>query len=473
MSSRKTLNIDVNTEIQEEFIEKIKIENEKYYNETGKRKKMTITTYGCQMNARDSEKLKGMLLKMGYEEEKDEKNSDLIVYNTCCVRENAENKVYGNLGYLKNLKEKNKNLKIILCGCMMQQDIVVDTIKKKYRHVDVIFGTYNLYRFPELLFSNMETKETIIDVWEEHKDIVEDLPTKREFKHKASVNIMFGCNNFCTYCIVPYVRGRERSRKTEDIIKEIKDLVNDGVLEVMLLGQNVNSYGNDLQDSSSFPNLLREINKIEGLKRVRFMTSHPKDMSVQLIEAIRDCDKICNHIHLPFQSGSTNILNLMNRKYTKEDYLNLIKTIKKEIPNVCLTTDIIVGFPTETEEDFLETLDVVEKVGYTIAFTFLYSKRTGTKACEMEQVDEKVAKERFNRLVDKLNQISLEINKKEVGKEVEVLAESVSKFDENYLSGRTEGNLLVHFESPKENIGKIVKVKIDDCKTFYLSGKLV
>lgn len=457
--------------LQKNYMKKIKEINEKHFNETGKTKTMYIATYGCQMNAHDSEKLCGMLSEMGYANADSEMSADIIVYNTCCVRENAENKVYGNLGSLKHAKEKNKDLKIVLCGCMMQQDIVIENIKKKYKHVDIIFGTFNLYKFPQLLYTNFETGDHVFDIWEEHQEIIEDLPSVRQYKFKSSVNIMFGCNNFCSYCIVPYVRGSERSRAASDILDEIKRLADDGAVEVMLLGQNVNSYGAGLEGQETFPELLRSINEIKGVERIRFMTSHPKDLSDELIFAMKELDKVCNHIHLPFQSGSTKILDKMNRKYTKEQYLHLIEKIKKEIPDIAITTDIIVGFPGETDEDFNDTLDIVRKVRFSGAFTFIYSKRTGTPAAVMEnQIPEAVVKERFNKLLETLNPIIYDINRQHVGNVYKVLTEDVSS-DENLLTGRLSDNSLVHFEGGKSQLGKIVDVKITDCKTFYLIGK--
>ncbi len=460
--------------VQKIYLDKIKEINMDFEKLNSRKKYFCIKTYGCQMNAHDSEKLIGLLIEMGYVQTEEEKKADLIIYNTCCVRENAENKVYGNLGYLKNLKKENKNLKIVLCGCMMQQDAVIDTIKKSYKYVDVIFGTYNLYEFPQLLHTSLETDELIINVWEKHGEIVEDLPTKREYKYKASVNIMFGCNNFCTYCIVPYVRGRERSRASEDIIDEIKSLVSDGVIEITLLGQNVNSYGKGLEENITFAKLLRKLNEIEGLERIRFMTSHPKDISNDLIYAMRDCEKVCNHLHLPVQSGSTEVLKKMNRGYTKEDYLTIINKAKEEIKDLTLTTDIIVGFPSETEEQFLETVELAKEVEYTVSFTFQYSKRTGTPAANMENhIEESVVTDRFNRLLEVINPISNNLNKKLVGKTLKVLVESVSKNDGKIVTGRTEGFNLVHFEGDESLIGKIVNVEIIDNKTFYLMGKLI
>jgi len=338
-----------------------------------------IETFGCQMNEKDSEKLAGVLKKIGYTETQNIKQADFILYNTCCIRENAERKIYGRVGNLRRLKEKKPDLIVAVCGCMMQQEHVLERLRGKYRkEVDIIFGTYNIYKLAELIRTRMEVGHQIIDIWKEHKEIVEDLPSERKYKYKAAVNIMYGCNNFCTYCIVPYVRGRERSRESESIIKEIKNLVADGVKEIMLLGQNVNSYGKGLEDGITFAKLLREINEIEGLELIRYMTSHPKDFNDELIYAIRDCDKVCNYVHLPIQAGSNKVLSAMNRKYTKEQYLSLAEKIKREIKDVSITTDIIVGFPGETDEDFEDTLDVVRKVRYDGAFTFIYSKRTGS-----------------------------------------------------------------------------------------------
>ncbi|MCT4544098.1 MAG: tRNA (N6-isopentenyl adenosine(37)-C2)-methylthiotransferase MiaB [Vallitalea sp.] len=436
--------------------------------------KYHVSTFGCQMNAHDSEKLKGILEEIGYEATDNEKDADFVIYNTCCVRENAELKVYGRLGALKNNKKHKPNMLIALCGCMMQQDTVIKEIKRAYKHVDILFGTHNLYKLAELIQTRLETGKMVIDIWENYKEIVEDLPSIRKFKFKASVNVMFGCNNFCTYCIVPYVRGRERSRKPQDIINEIQGLVDDGVKEITLLGQNVNSYGKNLEQPISFARLIQEIEKIDGLEKIRFMTSHPKDLSDELIEVIGKSKKLCSHIHLPFQSGSTRILKKMNRKYTKESYLELVKKIKEVRPDAALTTDIIVGFPGETEEDFLETLDVVKQVEFDNAFTFLYSIRTGTPAATMEdQVPENVAKERFNRLLDVLNDIVNKKSLEKVGGIYNVLVEHINKQDENLVSGRLGSNHLVHFKGSKDLIGKIVPVKIIESKVYYLIGEQV
>ncbi len=461
-------------ERQKDFIKKIKVLNDKFEKENGRKKSMFISTFGCQMNAHDSEKIDGMLKEMGYVDAKEEKDADFIIYNTCCVRENAENKVYGNLGYLKHAKEKNPFMKIALCGCMMQEENVVETIRKKYRHVDIVFGTFNLYKLPELMYTNIETNSPVFDIWKEHKEIVEDLPSIRKYKFKASVNIMFGCNNFCSYCIVPYVRGRERSRCSFDILNEIKNLAKDGVKEITLLGQNVNSYGKNLDEDINFAKLLRMVNEVDGIERIKFMTSHPKDLSDELILAMAECEKVCGHIHLPFQAGSNDILKKMNRKYTKEKYLELVSKIKAKIPNIAITTDIIVGFPGETKEDVDETIDVIEKVRFNGAFTFIYSKRTGTPAASMEnQVPENEVKIQFNRVLDALNPIVYEKNKEHVGNVYKVLAEDVSNSDENFITGRLEDNSIVHFKADKNVIGEIVYVKVTDCKTFYLTGELM
>lgn len=448
------------------------IENFKIYN-SDKNKKYIIITYGCQMNEHDSEILSGMLENMGFIATDNKEDANLIIYNTCCVRKNAELKVYGNLGALKNLKQKRDNLIIAVCGCMMQQPQTVKEIKNKYKHVDLIFGTHNLFRFPELLAKSMETENMLIEVWDREGDVIEGLPANRKYKLKAFINIMYGCNNFCTYCIVPYTRGRERSREMKIIIKEATKLANDGTKEIMLLGQNVNSYGKTLNRDIDFADLLRELNKISGIERIRFMTSHPKDLSDKLIDAMAECDKICEHLHLPFQSGSNRILKIMNRRYTKEGYLLLVKKLKDKVPNIRLTTDIIVGFPGETEEDFQDTLDIVEKVRYDSAFTFLYSIREGTPAAEMEnQIDHKTKQNRFNRLLEKVNKISAEINQNYLDKIVEVLVEGPSKTNPNRLMGRTRGNKLVNFDGPKDLIGKLVQVQIVEAKTFSLNGKI-
>ncbi|KGG80262.1 (dimethylallyl)adenosine tRNA methylthiotransferase [Caloranaerobacter azorensis H53214] len=438
------------------------------------RKKYYIETWGCQMNEHDSEKMAGILENIGYTETSTPKEADLIIFNTCLVRENAELKVYGNLGHLKTLKNKKPDMLIAVCGCMMQKKEIRDLIKEKYNHVDIVFGTHNIHKLPELIANARQSSGMIIDVWEDSGDIIEGLPAKRKYGFKAFVNVMHGCNNFCTYCIVPYTRGREKSRLPEDILKEINELAAQGCKEVTLLGQNVNSYGKTLDKKVSFAQLLRMVNEVEGIERIRFTTSHPKDLSDELILAIKECDKICEHIHLPFQAGSNKILKAMNRKYTKEHYLNLIEKIKKAIPGIAITTDIIVGFPGETEEDFEETLDVVKKVRFDSAFTFLYSIRKGTPAAEMEnQVPDDIKHKRFQRLLDTIYPISLEINQELKDKVVEVLVEEISKTDKTKVTGRTRTNKVVHFPGDKTLIGKLVKVKITNPKTWTLEGELI
>ncbi|MEE1243414.1 tRNA (N6-isopentenyl adenosine(37)-C2)-methylthiotransferase MiaB [Frisingicoccus sp.] len=431
----------------------------------------SVITFGCQMNARDSEKLTGILEKIGYTMVDSEK-ADFVIYNTCTVRENANLRVYGRLGQMKQVKKKNPSMLIALCGCMMQEPEVVEKLKKSYRHVDLIFGTHNIFKFAELIYRRITENTMVIDIWKDTDQIVEDLPNDRKYPFKTGINIMFGCNNFCSYCIVPYVRGRERSRLPEDIIKEIENAVADGVVEIMLLGQNVNSYGKNLENPISFAELLRRICKIDGLLRVRFMTSHPKDLSDELIQVMSEEPKICSHLHLPLQSGSTRILTKMNRKYSKEDYLLLVDKLRKACPDISLTTDIIVGFPGETEEDFQETLDVVEKVGYDSAYTFIYSKRTGTPAAVMEdQVPEDVVKDRFNRLLDRVQTIAAKVCSRHENTVQDVLVEEVNSQDPSLVTGRMSNNTVVHFNGDESMIGKIVPVYLKSCKNFYYMGE--
>lgn len=441
--------------------------------EIGRPLSFCVTTFGCQMNARDSEKLVGILEQIGYVEEPEEEKADFVIFNTCTVRENANMRVYGRLGQLKHNKKTNPHMMIGLCGCMMQEPEVVEKLKKQYRYVDIIFGTHNIYKFAELIVTRFESERMVIDIWKDTDKIVEDLPSERKFPFKSGVNIMFGCNNFCSYCIVPYVRGRERSRDPKDIIREIENLVADGVVEVMLLGQNVNSYGKNLKEPMTFAELLQEIEKIEGLERIRFMTSHPKDLSDELIEVMRTSKKICKHLHLPVQSGSTEILKQMNRRYTKEQYLELVRKIKTAVPDISLTTDIIVGFPGETEEDFLETIDVVKKVRYDSAFTFIYSKRTGTPAATMEnQVPDDDVKDRFDRLLKEVQTISAEVCRIHEGTTQSVLVEALNDHDSSLVTGRLSNNLLVHFKGDSSLIGKIVDVHLKECKGFYYFGEM-
>ena len=447
---------------------------QKVESQLGRKPTCCVTTFGCQMNSRDSEKLVGILEKVGYELIEDETKADFVIYNTCTVRDNANQRVYGRLGALNHQKKKNPNMKIALCGCMMQEPSVIEKLKKSYRFVDLIFGTHNIYKFAELLTATFEEDGMVIDIWKDTDKIVEDLPVERKYFFKSGINIMFGCNNFCSYCIVPYVRGRERSRNSADIIREIENLVKEGVVEVMLLGQNVNSYGKNLEENITFAGLLQKIEAIEGLERIRFMTSHPKDLSDELIEVMKNSKKICKHLHLPMQSGSTRILKEMNRRYTKESYLELADKIKKAIPDISLTTDIIVGFPGETHEDVDETIDVVRKVGFDNAFTFIYSKRTGTPAAAMEnQVPEEIVKEEFNRVLEAVQEVSKERTGGLEGQVVDVLFEEINDHDSSMLTGRMSNNTLVHAVADKSLIGKILPVELVESKGFYYMGKLV
>ena len=473
-------NIDENgPEPQEEpqrqyyFMKKARAILKQKAEELGRPLTACTVTFGCQMNARDSEKLIGILEKIGYVMTEDE-HADFVIYNTCTVRENANQRVYGRLGALNSMKKKNPHMLIGLCGCMMQEPEVVEKLKKSYRFVDLIFGTHNIFKFAELIYTRLISERMVIDIWKDTDKIVENLPNDRKFSFKSGVNIMFGCNNFCSYCIVPYVRGRERSRDPEAIISEIRQLVADGVVEVMLLGQNVNSYGKNLEHPITFAQLLERIEQIEGLERIRFMTSHPKDLSDELIEVMGKSKKICKHLHLPVQSGSSKILKKMNRHYTKEQYLELVDKIRAAVPDISLTTDIIVGFPGETEEDFLETLDIVRKVRYDSAFTFIYSKRTGTPAATMEdQVPEEVVKDRFDRLLKEVQTIAAEVCAVHEGTVQEVLVESVSDHDDHMVTGRLSNNILVHFRGDASMIGDYVNVKLDQCKGFYYIGEQV
>lgn len=466
---------------QLDIINELKERYENEYKVTGIRKTYHIVTFGCQMNSRDSEKISGILKQIGYEET-DTENADFVLYNTCTVRENANNRVYGRLGYVASLKKKRPGMLVALCGCMMQETTAVEKIKRSYSFVDIIFGTHNIFKLAELIKTRLDNEtgavkhsdKMVIDLWKNTDMIVESLPNDRKYPFKAGVNIIFGCNNFCSYCIVPYVRGRERSRNLEDIINEIKQLANDGVKEIMLLGQNVNSYGKDLEPRLSFAELLKEAEKVEGIDRIRFMTSHPKDLSQELIDVMEASKKICKHLHLPLQAGSTRILSLMNRKYTKEDYLDLVARIRRAVPDISLTTDIIVGFPGETEEDFIETLDVVKRVGFDNAYTFLYSKRTGTPAANMEnQVDEATAKERFDRLIKEVQASSARAAVKNLHTVQEVLVEEVNSQNEELLTGRMSNNMLVHFPGSKDLIGRLIKVYLEESRGFYYIGKVI
>ena len=473
MSKRENLIVTVEEiKLQEMYIEKV-AEKVKTKFVTGK-PMVNITTWGCQMNEHDSENIFGMLEKMGYGVTEEQSDADLIIYNTCAVRENAELKVYGNLHVLKKYKEKNPDLVIAVCGCMMQQPHVVEEIKNKYPHVNLVFGTHNIYKFPELLNTVIESDEAMYDIWDIDGRIIEGLPTQRKHDIKAFVNIMYGCNNFCTYCIVPYTRGRERSRNPEDIITEAKKLVEGGVKEITLLGQNVNSYGKTFEPQYPFHRLLEDMNNVEGLERIRFMTSHPKDISDELIDAIANLEKVCESLHLPVQSGSSRVLKEMRRHYTKEDYLSIIDKVKEKVDGIGLTTDIMVGFPGETEEDFAHTLDVVRKAQYDLAFTFLYSVRKGTVAENMDNhINEDVKKDRFDRLLAVVNEAATKTAQAYQDKVVEVLVEGVSKKNPEYMMGRNRQNKLVNFKGTEDLIGKLVNVKITEPKSFSLNGEMI
>ncbi|MDD3840337.1 MAG: tRNA (N6-isopentenyl adenosine(37)-C2)-methylthiotransferase MiaB [Clostridia bacterium] len=436
--------------------------------------KYFIKTWGCQMNEHDSEKIEGMLEHMGYMPAPDEKHADIVVFNTCCVRENAELKVYGHIGALKHLKRRNPDMIICVCGCMTQQKQISEYIKKTYPFVDIVIGTHNTHILPELVQKVLKNQSPIVSVWDKESGIVERMPVKREKGVKAWVTVMYGCDNFCTYCIVPYVRGRERSRRIEDITEEIKLLGQQGYKEITLLGQNVNSYGKDLGGKVDFADLLYQVDKIEQIERIRFITSHPKDLSDRLIYAMRDCDKVCEQLHLPIQSGSSAILKKMNRRYTKEQYLELVDKVRKEIPGVAISTDIIVGFPGETDQDFNETIDVIKRVKYDSAFTFIYSKRSGTPAAKMQnQIDEDTKHERLYRLIEVQTKISQQINQKLLGSTVEVLVEQVSKKNQHKVTGRTRTGKIVNFQGEKDLIGKLIKVKITNVLAHWLEGNVV
>ena len=454
-----------------------------------------IITFGCQMNEHDSEVISGMLTQRGYTEAagEDMRNTDIVIINTCSIRENADKRFFGTLGQLKKIKLANPNFTVCVCGCMMQQEHITKKLRQSYPWVDVIFGTHNIHEFPDMLEEMFQRRSTGEDwtvnqirssrefrvdrVYRDSDRIVEGLPAQRLFGHKSFVNIMYGCNNFCTYCIVPYTRGREKSRRPEDIIAEVKALAADGVKEVTLLGQNVNSYRGVSADSGNewdFADLIYALNEVEGIERIRFMTSHPKDLSDKLIAAFAECDKLCNYIHLPVQAGSSSVLRRMNRKYTREQYLELVRKLREAVPGIAISTDIIVGFPGETEEDFCETLSLAEEIQYDSAFTFLYSPRRGTPAADYEnQIPEDVKHERFNRLVEVMNRGSKARNAAFVGRVCRVLVDGPDKKSSGILNGRTEEFKLVDFEGPEELIGSMVDVEITASNTFSLQGRIV
>ena len=437
-----------------------------------------IKTMGCQMNERDSETMAGLLNEMGFAPVTSEEDASVIIVNTCSVRDNADQRFFGVLGQLKKYKEPKPELVLGVCGCMMQQQHIVDRIKEKYPWVDLVFGTLNIHELPELLVNTIYEKRKIIQIWDEAQDIIEGLPAKRAHPFKAYVNIMYGCDNYCSYCVVPYTRGRERSRRPGDIIAEARGLADDGVKEIMLLGQNVNSYKGETGDENKayvdFPELIYHLNDIKGLRRIRFMTSHPKDLSDSLITAFKDCARLCKVIHLPVQSGSSRLLALMNRRYTRDYYLSLVDRLRISCPNIVITTDFITGFPGETEEDFLETLDLVERVRFDSAFTFLYSIRKGTPAASMEDnTPESLKHSRFNRLVERLNAITAEINNTYLGRVETILAEGPAKSGYPLMAGRTDGGKLVNFAGRRELEGEFVDVRIVGAKTFSLFGELI
>ena len=469
---------------QFDIMRKIRERNENKEKVTGRRPVADVRTFGCQMNEHDSEKITGMLLAMGYRIKEDDQAPDLVIFNTCCVRENAEEKVYGHLGALKKLKKDKPETVIAVCGCMTEQPTVVEEIKKKYKNVDLVFGTHNLHRFPELLKNVLDSGTRIYETSGTDNEVAEGVPVERDSKVKAWVTIMYGCDNFCTYCIVPYVRGRERSRRPEEILREVKELEARGIKEITLLGQNVNSYGKDLRSADGentngagymdFAGLLSYICENTNIPRIRFMTSHPKDLSQRLIDTMAKYPAICRQLHLPVQSGSTRLLKMMNRRYTKEQYLELVGKVREKIPDVTLSTDIIVGFPGETEEDFEETLDVVRKVKFDMAFTFIYSKRTGTPAATYpDQVPDDVVKDRFARLLDAQNKNTHDSNVKHIGETLEVLAEGQSRTNEDKYTGRTQGGKPVNFTAEEDVTGRMVLVKITGGQTWYLEGEYV
>lgn len=465
------MEIQEKIKIQQEYIKKVKKLNE------GKNSKYSILTMGCQLNENDSEKISGMLEEMGYSRTENIKEANIIAFNTCCVRENAEDKLFGKLGEVKKYKEANGAI-IAIGGCMMQEKHIVEKLKQSYPFFDIVFGPHTLYKFPEDVYNAIVNGNRIEDILDIDGEVIEGLPIRRDDTIKASVAIMNGCNNFCSYCIVPYVRGRERSRRAEDIIAEIKCLANEGYKEVTLLGQNVNSYmrvererGENVGEIDSFAKLLKEVNKIDGIERIRFISPHPKDFTDDVIEAIRDCEKVCKIIHLPLQSGSSNVLKIMNRKYAKEQYLELVDKMKEKIPEVVFSTDIIVGFPGETEEDFKDTLDVVSKVCFEQVYMFIYSRRVGTPADKMEnQIPEEIKHERFDRLKKLVESQIQGNNQKYVGTVQKVLVEGKSKTNEDMLTGRTDTNKVVNFEGSDELIGNIVELKIVSEHMWYLKG---
>ncbi len=432
-----------------------------------------VTTFGCQMNARDSEKMTGILNGMGFVPEDEETEADLVLFNTCTIRDNANQKFYGHLGSLNGKNHKNPDRIVAVCGCMMQEETCVEKLKKNYGFVNIIFGTHNIYKLAELICRYLEDETNITDVWDKPGEIIEDIPTIRKYPFKSGVNIMYGCNNYCTYCIVPYVRGNERSRDAREIIRECERLSADGVKEVMLLGQNVNSYGNGMSGGLTFPELLKGVEKVDGIERIRFMTSHPKDLSDELIEVMKGSEKICRHIHLPLQSGSTRILKAMNRRYTREQYLDLALKIRRELPDTTITTDIIVGFPGETTEDVDDTVDMIRRVRYDGAFTFIYSPRTGTPAASLpgRQSKEWIKRE-FDRVLNAVQEESRQMAGRFLGNIEPVLVEEMNEQDDALVTGRMSNNLMVHFPGDVSMVGSILNVKLTEYRGFYYMGEV-
>lgn len=460
-------------QIQKEYISRLAADNLNFATKNGRKRKALTETYGCQQNENDTERIRGMLYEAGFEFTEDIYEADLVIYNTCAVRENAEDKVFGRLGILKHIKEEGHDMLIAVCGCMVQQEHITEKIKNVHEHVDLIFGTHSLYKMPSLLYEAMQKKGAIIDIEDNEGAIAEDIPILRDFSQKAWVSVMYGCNNFCSYCIVPYVRGRERSRRPEAVINEVKELVKNGCTEISLLGQNVNSYGKDLEENIDFSDLLKMVNDVEGVERIRFMTSHPKDFGDKLIQTMKECDKVCHQMHLPFQAGSDRILKQMNRGYTKAEYLEKIAKLKEAIPGISLSTDVIVGFPTETNEDFEHTLDVLREVEFDNIFSFIYSRREGTPAAKLDFVlSEDEIHKNFNRLLEVQNEISKRKNEAYVGRCEKVLVDGASKNDPNMLSGRLESSKVVNFRGDESLVGRYVDVIITEARTWSLNGKL-
>lgn len=458
---------------QKSFIMKLREDNANFAAKNGRTRKALTETYGCQQNENDTERIRGMLSEAGFEFTEETKEADVVLYNTCAVRENAEDKVFGRLGILKHIKEEGHDMLIGVCGCMVQQEHITEKIKKVHEHVDLVFGTHALYKMPELLYKAMQSKGIVVDIEDSEGAIAEDIPMLRDYTQKAWVSVMYGCNNFCSYCIVPYVRGRERSREPQAVINEVKELVKNGCTEISLLGQNVNSYGKDLDIEIDFSDLLRMVNEVEGVERIRFMTSHPKDFGDKLIAAMKECDKVCHQLHLPFQAGSDKILKEMNRRYTKEEYLEKIRKVKKEIPDISLSTDVIVGFPTETNEDFEETLDMLRQVEFDNIFSFIYSRREGTPAAKLDFVlSEEEIHRNFDRLLEVQNEISKRKNEAYVGRVERVLVDGASKNDPNMLSGRCDSSKIVNFKGDASLVGKYVDVLITEARTWSLNGEI-